>query len=265
MQGDDDVLAVIDVAAHPFDHVGIDVRRRHLDGGRQVEDQLVVRRRLDDVDDRVRDFQRDIEFGAGEAFRRIFETITAAGLSRHVGDHLRRIDGDLLDAGDILAEHHTPLQLGGRVVEVDDRLVCAFQRLEGAGDQLRPALHQHLQRHVLGHVALLDAPAGEIEICLRGRGEADLDFLETHLEEQQEHAGLAVMAHWVDQRLVTVAQVHRAPDRRLGDGLARPGTIRNIDLRIGPVFRRGFRHALFCDVGLDVHRRFFLLPHSPPL
>ena len=42
MQRDDQVLAVVELAAHPFDLVGIDVGRRHLDGCRQVDDQLVV-------------------------------------------------------------------------------------------------------------------------------------------------------------------------------------------------------------------------------
>ncbi len=48
MQRDDQVFAVVEVAAHPFDLVGIDVGRRHLDGRRQVDDQLVVGRRLHD-------------------------------------------------------------------------------------------------------------------------------------------------------------------------------------------------------------------------
>ena len=106
-----------------------------------------------------------------------------------------------------------------------DRACRALQRLEGAGDQFGPALDQHLQRHVVRHAAFLDAPAGEVEIGLRGRGEADLDFLEAHVEQQLEHARLALLAHRIDQRLVAVAQVDRAPDRRLGDA-ASTATVR---------------------------------------
>jgi hypothetical protein len=109
----------------------------------------------------------------------------------------------------------------------------AFQRLEGPRDQFRPALHQHLQRHVIGHPAFFDAPAGKIEIGLRGRRKADLDFLEPHVEQQLEHPRLAVMPHRVDQRLVAIAQIDRAPDRRLGDLLGRPGPVAQIHLRIG--------------------------------
>ena len=185
VQRDDEVLAVVDLAAHPFDLVGIDVGRRHLDGRRQIDDQLVFRRRPDDLGDGVADFQRDFELGAGEAFRRILETITAARLRGHVGDHLRRVGGDLLDAGDVLGEDDAALQLAGRVVEMHDRVRRAFQRLEGAADQLRPALHQHLQRHVVRHAAFLDRPAGEVEVGLRSRRETDLDLLEAHVEQQR--------------------------------------------------------------------------------
>jgi hypothetical protein len=172
---------------------------------------------------------------------RIFEAVTAAGLGRHVGDHLGGVGRDLLDAGDVLGKHHAALQFAGGIVEVDDRLVRAFERFEGAGDQLRPALHQHLQGNILRHAALLDAPAGEVEVGLRCGGETDLDFLEAHVEQQLEHAGLAVMAHRVDQRLVAVAQVHRTPDRRLGDHLAGPGAVRR-NCERGDVLIHGLRH-----------------------
>ncbi len=184
----EDVLAVVELAAHPFDLVGIDVGRRHLDGRRQVDDQLVLRRRPDDLGDGVADLQRHFQLGAGEAFRRILEAVAAAGLRRHVGDHLRRIGGDLLDAVDVLGEDDAALQFAGRIVEMHDRVLGALQRLEGAGDQLRPALHQHLQRDVVRRAAFLDRPAGKVEIGLRGRRKADLDLREAHVEQQGEHA-----------------------------------------------------------------------------
>ncbi len=248
MQANDQVLAIVEIAAHPFDLVGIDVRRAHLDRRRQVDDQLVVRRRLHDLGDRVADLQRHLEFRAGEALRRILEPVARMarflrGLGRHVGDHLGRVGGDLLDPGDVLAEHHAPLQLAGGIVEMHDRIVGAFQRLEGPGDQFRPALHQHLQRHVVRHVAFLDAPAREIEVGLRGGREADLDFLEPHLEQQAEHPRLALRPHRVDQRLVAVAQIDGTPDRRLLDLPRRPGAVGNVDGGIGSVFLRSFRHA----------------------
>ena len=133
-----------------------------------------------------------------------------------------------------------------------DRLVGAFQRLESAGDQFRTALDENLQRHVGGHITMLDAPAGEVEVGLRSRGETDLDFLEAHVQQQLEHARLAVMAHRIDERLIAVAQVDRTPDRRLGDDLGRPRPVGNIDLGIGAVFYRCVWHA-FGGMAVRVH------------
>jgi hypothetical protein len=64
VQREDDVLAVSEVAAHPLDRVGVDVGRRHLDGRRQVDDDLALRRRLEDLDHLVADVDRELELGA---------------------------------------------------------------------------------------------------------------------------------------------------------------------------------------------------------
>ena len=73
MDRQDHAVAVGDLPAEPFELVGVGVGRRHLDGRRQVEDQPLLGRRLDDVLDRLADVEREIELGAGEAFRRVLE------------------------------------------------------------------------------------------------------------------------------------------------------------------------------------------------
>ena len=73
VQRDDDGLAVFQVAAHPLDLVGMDVRRGPLDGGRQVEDHFLLRRRLPDVDHRVAALEREIQFGVRKRFGRILQ------------------------------------------------------------------------------------------------------------------------------------------------------------------------------------------------
>ncbi len=112
---------------------------------------------------------------------------------------------------------------------MDDRRLRAFQRLESPRDQFGTALNQHLQVHFVRHIAMLDGPAAEVEIRLRSGRKADFDFRKTHIDQQAEHALLAVVAHRVDQRLIAVAQVDRAPDRRLFDASGRPGAV--IELR----------------------------------
>ncbi len=96
---------------------------------------------------------------------------------------------------------------------MDDRLLGAAQRLEGALDQLVAGLGQHLDGDVVGDQVVLDELADEVEVGLAGGREADLDLLVAHPDQQLEHPPLAVGRHRVDQRLVAVAQVDRAPAR----------------------------------------------------
>ncbi|SPU77175.1 Uncharacterised protein [Brucella suis] len=133
---------------------------------------------------------------------------------------------------------------------MDDRRLRAFQRLESARNQFRTALDQNLQIHVVRNIALFNGPAAEVEIRLRSGRETDLDFRETHIDQQAEHALLAVMPHGVDQSLVAVAQIDRTPDRRLFDAFGRPSAVIELRRRERRVFGTGNRHALACRYGL---------------
>ena len=133
-----DAVAVRHVAVEVLDDVAVDVRRVHLDRGRQVEDELAIGVGLDDVAHRRADLDGVVDLGAGEAL--------GAVLVAHVGARQRGLEllaelggvgGDLGDAVLVEAEHHPALEHRGRVVEVDDRVVGALQALVGALDQLR--------------------------------------------------------------------------------------------------------------------------------
>ncbi len=201
-------LARSECAAEPFELVGVGVRRRHLDGRRQVEDEPSLGRRADDVLHRLADLEREIELGPGEALRRIFELKIRAGRGLGQRFHLlRRGDRDLGHAPAVGAEDDLALQGRGRIVEVEDDLLRALDRLERALDQLRPALGQHLDSDAVGDRARLDDRADEVEIGLRRGGKGDLDLLEAHMRQEAEHPVLAVDAHRLDQRLVAVAQI----------------------------------------------------------
>ena len=69
----------LDVAVEPLDDVAVDVGRVHLDRGRQVQDQLAVGRRLDDVHHRFADLEREVGLGAGEALGRVLVADVGAG------------------------------------------------------------------------------------------------------------------------------------------------------------------------------------------
>ena len=236
MQADDGAVAVLELAAEILDLVGVDVRRRHLDRRRQVEDAFVGRGRLPHIHHRLAHLDRVVDLGAGEALRRILEHELGVGrmAQRVVAHPFRALDGDALDAFHVLAEHDAALQRRGRVVDVHDRAPGADQAFIGARDQMLARLRQHLDGDVGGNEVFLDQLAQEVEIGLRGGREADLDLLVAHAAERLEHAQLALRPHRLDQRLVAVAQIDAAPDRRLVDDARGPSSVRQVD-RAGTV------------------------------
>ena len=240
MNGQDHARAVGDVTPEPLELVRVGIGRRHLDGRRKVENEPPRGRGPDDVLDRLANLERDLELGPGEAFRRIFELKVSAprGVCER-SDLLGRIDRDFLDTLRVGAEDDFALQGGRRIVEVDDDLLRAFHRLEGALDQFRAALGQDLDRDIVRNCAALDDRADEVEISLRGGGKGDLDLLEPHANQKLEHAVLALDAHRLDQRLIAVAKVDRAPDRRLVDDARGPLAVGQDDGRVGAVFLNG--------------------------
>ena len=120
-------------------------------------------------------------------------------------------------------------------------------RLVRALDQLLAALRQHLDRHVVGDQVVLDELADEVEVGLARRREADLDLLEAHLHQGVEHAPLARRVHRVDQRLVAVAEVDRAPQRGGVDDAVGPRAVAEQDRDERLVLAE--RHRTDGDVG----------------
>ena len=137
-------------------------------------------------------------------------------------------DGDVADALFVQPVHHPALQLRGRVVQVHDRILGPGDGLIGPLDQLGSALREHLDPDVVGYQVLLHEHTAELEVGRRGRREPHLDLLEPHLDEHLEHLALARHVHRVDEGLVAVTQVYRAPQRRLGDDLVGPGAVRQM-------------------------------------
>ena len=207
-----------DVAVKPLDHVAVDVGRAHLDGGRQVEDDRAVGRRARDVHHRVADLDGELELGAGEALGRVL--VADVGVARmrllELAAQPRGVDRDVDDAGPVEAEHDPALQRRRRVVEVDDRLVAR----RGA---TRRCARSARSRHCVSTWIVTSSGIRSSSMSWRMKsksgwladGKPDLDLLEAHLHERVEHAPLARRVHRVDQRLVAVAQVDRAPQRRL--------------------------------------------------
>ena len=119
---------------------------------------------------------------------------------------------------------------------MDDAAPDTFERLVRPLDQLGPRLGQDGDRDVVRNQVLLDQRADELEVGLRRGREPDLDLLEAELDEQREHALLARGVHRIDERLVAVAQVGRAPDRSMCEDDVGPRSIGQLDDVIGTVF-----------------------------
>ena len=131
MQADDERVAVFDVPADPFDLVGIDIGHRDLDGVGQIQNHFPFWRRLPDIHDRLGNFLCELNFRGAETFRRILEHDFRAFEPRQTFlDPCRAAHGHLDDLLLGHAEHNAALRGRGRIVEVDDRLLRAGERLE---------------------------------------------------------------------------------------------------------------------------------------
>ncbi len=239
VERDHRAVPVGQVAAEILDLVGVDVGRRAFDRGGQVQDDRPIGRRLQDVHHRLAAFEAEVQFGGAEGFRAVFEVPLGIRILRGlVADDLGARLGNA--AHFVLAHLEDDVAPGGadRVVDVDDRLLRADQAFEAARNKVFAALRQHLHQHVVGDAARMDEALNEIEFGRARGGKTDLDFLQAHLDQLVEEAGLLHAVHRVDQRLVAVAHVGRQPARRLGDRLRRPGAIGQVDGREGAVFDR---------------------------
>src|SRR3954471_8380896 len=248
MQAEHDFVAVFHVAVEPLDHVAVHVRRVHFDGGGQIQDQLLVGGRADGIDDRFTDFEREVRLGTREAFGRIL--IADAGTrdaALQFATPACGVRGDLDDPRFALTEDDAALKLRRRVVEVDDGAWRAPEALEGPLDELFAALRQDLDPDVPGDQVLFDELADEVEIRLRGRRKADLDFLETDPEQHVPEPPLALGFHGIDERLIAVAQVDAAPEGRLYDALICPGAVLQLQRQERLVL--AVRHRLRDDWG----------------
>src|ERR1700722_10648619 len=89
MQRNHSTISPTQMSAHPFDLIRMHIWRRVFDGGREIENDLILDGGLPDVGDRLTDLQSEIEFRAGKALRRILKT--------HLGPGGRQRPGGFLD------------------------------------------------------------------------------------------------------------------------------------------------------------------------
>ena len=226
----DDAVARADVAAHPFDLVGIYIGHRCLDRGGQIEDQRLFGGRLQNGHHRLAYLEAEFELGGGEGFGAVLEMPVglreARGLFR---EDCRAFDRDGLYACLVELEHNVAPCWRYRVVEMDNGARCTGHAFEGLLDQIAARLRETLDHHIVGDAPAIDQIADEVEIGRATRRKADFDLLHPNFDQQIEKAVLFLGTHRVDQRLIAVTQVGRKPTRRLRYGSRRPDAVGQID------------------------------------
>src|SRR5690606_35602278 len=239
VDGQADVLAAGQVAAHPLEPVGVRGGGGTLHGGGQVEDDLAARAGLVDVHHRLADLQGEVQLGVGEDLRAVLVAelgLLAQQFLRVLHHQAGAVHGDLLDVVLGAAEDHAAEDGRGGVVQVDRGAPGALQGLHRALDQVLAGLGQYGDGDVVRDgVRVLDDGADEVEVGLAGGGEADLDLLVAHPDQQVEHGAFTGGRHGVDQRLVAVAQVGGEPAGGLRDPVVRPRTVGDVDLVVATV------------------------------
>ena len=237
MHADDHIIAVLNLFVDQLHLISKHIGGAHLDSGRQVDDHPLALVRAPYRVHRIDHFDGEIGLGGTEGFRGILEAPVGIGLLRGEVTHpFGRPHGNGLAACLVHIEHL--LTEGGRggIVDMHDGVFCTLQRFKGPRDQVFPGLGQYLNVHVIGHQILFDQGTAKVEIDLAGRWEAHLDFLEAQLHQHLEEGAFLSHGHGLDQRLVTVTQVHRRPQGGFLDPLARPTSVGLVDNRKWLVF-----------------------------
>ena len=215
VQGDDGAVPGGQLGDEVLDLVGKVVGHAVFHRGGQVEDDLLLRRGVDGLDDRLADLHGGVHLGAHEGLGGVLIAQVHPRVEGGLGqlpDELGGVHGDLFYALHVGVEDHLPLEGGGGVVEVEDHMLGPVDGLKGLADEVLPGLDQHLDGHVVGDVSALDEGADELVLRLGGGGEPHLDLLDADVHQGVEELQLLLHVHGVHQGLVAVPQVHRAPD-----------------------------------------------------
>ena len=211
----------------------------HLYRGWNIDDGFLFRRRLPDIQHRVAHLQRVVHLRSRKTLRTVLKGEIPFGFLRQTLQKLRPVHGKPLHFLPALVKHLLPLGHGGGIVQMHHRMGRSLHRLKGLSDDMLPGLGQHLDGHILRDHLPLDQLPKKPVLRIGGRREADLDLLKSHLHEHLKKFQLLLQAHGLDQRLISVPQIHAAPDGRLLYGvLFRPvkGYLRRHKIRSSVFF-----------------------------
>ena len=239
VQGDDDIFPTVQVVAHVFDLISINVRHGVGNRNRQIDDDRIFRCRFPDFQYGVADLQSEFRFGAGKAFRRILKPEVSLGLCpiflAEICPQFRQLDDVFL----ALFEHLFPLCHGSGIIEVHNGMFYTLQGFKCLGNDVFPCLCQYLNGDIVRNHIVFNQSTAEFVFGFRSSRKADLDLLEADLYQIAEEFQLFVQTHRRDQSLIAVTQIDAAPDRCLFDHCLLCPTHRRV------LYRKKLRCILF--------------------
>ena len=232
MDAEDNAVSVLE---HPLDLVSVDVGRRHLHGGREIEDHGIFRCRLPYVLHSRADLEGKIQLSAGKALGRILKIDLSGELFRSFLDPFGALNGDINDGLLVLAKNHVSLQRRCGIINMHNGLFAAPDRFKRLLDLVLSALGQNLNDDVVRDHVLVNQLPEEIVFDLACRRESDLDLLKAELNQQTEHFHFLTDHHRIDQSLISVAKVNADPCGCLLNLLIGPLSLRIVHHRSSPV------------------------------
>ena len=94
---------------------------------------------------------------------------------------------------------------------------CSLNRLKGLSDNVVPCLGQYLNGHILRNHIPLYKRTDKLILRVGGCREANLNFFKSDLYKHPEKIQFFLQTHRLNQGLISVTQIHTAPDGRCCD------------------------------------------------
>ena len=112
---------------------------------------------------------------------------------------------------------------------MEDHILRSLHGLKGLADQVRAGLDQHLDGDIVRDVVAVDERPEKLIFRLGSGGEAHFDLLHPDIHQGVEELQLFLHIHRINQGLVSIPQVHGAPDGRVGDLTVGPCAMLHLD------------------------------------
>ena len=128
----------------------------------------------------------------------------------------------------VVVEYHFTEKGRRCIVHVKDNILGTLDGLKCAADEFFSRWRKNLDVYVIRNQTILYNTAHKAKVCITGRGKCHFDFLKTTFDQGLEEDDLLLFVHGASQGLVTIAQVHRRPNRRCALNLTWPLPIRQM-------------------------------------